>query len=263
MRPQSLEKVDYYWNVMKIDPTSNVSKSAAIGKNVEIGPYTIVHDNVEIGDNSKIGAFCEIGLPTANAQSPELFIGAESNIRSHSVFYAGSSFGHNLVTGHRVTVRENIEAGTDFQIGTLCDLQGSSKFGNYVKLHSSVHIGQKSTIEDFVWMFPYVVLTNDPHPPSNHLLGVTVSRFAVIATMTTVLPGLNIGEGSLVGAHSLVTKNVNANTVVAGSPAKYRGETKDILLDDKSGQAAYPWRFHFHRGYPTSLIDEWVIESQQ
>ena len=94
-------------------------------------------------------------------------------------------------------------------------------------------------------------------------MGVTVSRFAVIATMTTVLPGLNIGEGSLVGAHSLVTKDVNANTVVAGSPAKYRGETKDILLDDKSGQAAYPWRFHFHRGYPTSLIDEWVIESQQ
>jgi len=92
---------------------------------------------------------------------------------------------------------------------------------------------------------------------------VTVSRFAVIAETTRVSPGFNIGEGALVGAHSLVTKNVNANTVVAGSPAKYRGETKNILLDDKSGRAAYPWRFHFHRGYPTSLIDEWVIESRQ
>jgi UDP-3-O-[3-hydroxymyristoyl] glucosamine N-acyltransferase len=69
----------------------------------------------------------------------------------------------------------------------LSDLQGHCEIGDYVRFHSNVHIGQKSKIGNFVWIFPYVVLTNDPYPPSNNLVGVTVHDFAAIATMSVIL----------------------------------------------------------------------------
>jgi acetyltransferase-like isoleucine patch superfamily enzyme len=60
----------------------------------------------------------------------------------------------------------------------------------------------------------------------------TVFRFAVIAETSRLLPSLNIGEGALVGAHSLVTKSRNANSAVVRSTASYRSKIKDFLLDD-------------------------------
>lgn len=243
-----------------IHPTAIICEKVKLGRNVKIGPYTIVHDNVVIGDNTDIGSHCELGVPTALSDGSPLVFGESSLIRSHSVFYEGSNFGKNLVTGHRVTVRELTKAGENLQIGTLSDLQGHCKIGDYVRLHSNVHIGQHSNIGNYVWIFPYVVLTNDPHPPSNIMMGVTLEDFAVIATMSIVLPGVKIGTGALVGAHSSVSKAVEPDTVVAGSPAKFICDTSAVKLKDGSGCSAYPWRKHFHRGYPESVVKAWVDE---
>lgn len=187
-------------------------------------------------------------------------IGKSSVIRSHSVFYEGSQFGDKLVTGHRVTVREKTRAGTGFQIGTLGDIQGHCTIGDYVKFHSNVHIGQDSKIGNYVWIFPYVVLTNDPHPPSEVLMGATIEDYVAIATMSIILPGVLVKTGALVGAHSSVNRTVEADTVVAGAPAKFICNTNEIKLKDGSGQIAYPWRRHFHRGYPEAAVAAWVAE---
>ena len=80
--------------------------------------------------------------------------------------------------------------------------------------------------------------------------GATVQDYAAIATMSILLPGVTVGKGALVGAHSSVNRDVAADTVVAGSPAKFICETSKVKLKDGSGNAAYPWRKHFHRGYP-------------
>lgn len=244
---------------MKIHPTAIISPKAKLGNNVEIGPSTIVYDNVVIGDNSIIGAFCEIGVANHLSKGEPLVIGASANIRSHSIFYEGSYFGEGLTTGHRVTVRELVKAGKNLQIGTLSDLQGHCEIGDYVRFHSNVHIGQKSKIGNFVWIFPYVVLTNDPHPPSDTLIGVTVEDFAVIATMSVILPGTTVAEGVLVGAHSSLKGETEANMVYVGSPAKKICTTSKIKLQD-SKENAYPWRKHFHRGYPIEIVKEWVAE---
>ena len=245
---------------MRIHETALISKDAQIGRNVEIGAFTIVNAGVTIGNDSTVGAFCELGVPSTNSLLPSLEIGSGSLIRSHSVFYSGSKFGERLTTGHRVTVRENTIAGNNLQIGTLSDIQGDCLIGNYVRFHSSVHVGKESRIEDYVWVYPYVVLTNDPHPPSEVRLGVTLKTYAVIATHSTVLPGVIVGSGALVGAHSLVTKDVVENTVVAGVPARYKCDASSILLSDGSGQSAYPWRTHFNRSYPVEVTEKWLNE---
>jgi len=244
-----------------IHPSAVVSPKAKLGKNVSVGPFTIIHDAVEIGDDTSIDSHCEIGYPTPLAAGRPLVIGEESLIRSHSVFYQGSVFGERLVTGHRVTVRENTKAGKNLQIGTISDIQGHCEIGDYVRFHSNVHIGQHSKIGNYVWIFPYVVLTNDPHPPSSVMMGVTVEDYVAIATMSVLLPGVVIKEGALVGAHSSVSRDVEANTVVAGSPAKFICETRKVKLKDGSNASAYPWRRHFHRGYPTEIVESWKKEA--
>ncbi|TQQ77166.1 acyltransferase, partial [Vibrio cholerae] len=134
------------------------------------------------------------------------------------------------------------------------------KIGDYVRTHSNVHIGQHSQIGNFVWLFPYVVLTNDPHPPSNVMQGVTVGDFAVIATMSVVLPGTKIAEGVFIGAHSCIGGRTEPDMLYTGSPAKKIGPASKIKLKDGSKQPAYPWRKHFHRGYPESITSQWCME---
>ncbi len=243
---------------MAIHPTALIGAAASIDPSAEIGAFTVVHDNVEIGARCVVGSHCELGVASDLGDGSPLVVGADALIRSHSVFYAGSSFGEGLVTGHRVTVREGTRAGLNFQIGTLGDIQGHCAIGDYVRFHSNVHVGQHTVIEDFVWVFPYVVFTNDPHPPSDVQQGVTVKRFAAVATMSTVLPGVTIGEGALVGACSAVTRDVGDHRIVSGNPASDKGPTSLVKLRDGSGRAAYPWPAHFHRGYPAEVVAEWL-----
>lgn len=243
---------------MKIHPTALVSPKAHLGNNVSIGAFTIVHDNVQIGDNTVIEAYCELGVSNALSEGKPLKIGKNALIRSKSTFYEASEFGDYLVTGHNVTVREKTFAGKNLQIGTLSDIQGHCQIGDYVRFHSNVHIGQQSRIGHFVWIFPYVVLTNDPHPPSHLLKGVVIEDYVAIATMTTILPAVCIGQGALVGAHSLVSKNVEPKTVVAGSPAKFICMAEKIKLQDGTNRPAYPWTTHFHRGYPEAVVKAWL-----
>jgi UDP-3-O-[3-hydroxymyristoyl] glucosamine N-acyltransferase len=245
---------------LKIHSTALISPKAVIGENVSVGAFTIVHDNVVIGDNCIIESHCILGASNHVSAGALLKISNNSHIRSHSIFYEGSTFGEKLVTGHRVTVREKTIAGENLQIGTLSDIQGDCAIGDFVRMHSNVHIGQKTKIGNFVWIFPYVVFTNDPHPPSNTLQGASAADFSVIATMSVVLPGANIAKGVLLGAHSTIKGDTEADMVYAGSPAKLICPTNKIKLKN-SVESAYPWRRHFHRGYPEHIVNEWNKEN--
>jgi acyl-[acyl carrier protein]--UDP-N-acetylglucosamine O-acyltransferase len=238
--------------------TAIISPKAKIGEGVSIGAFTIIHDNVVIGDFTEIGSHCEIGISSPLSDGSPLEFGVSSKIRSHSIFYESSLFGARLVTGHRVTVREGVKAGINLQIGTLSDLQGDCEIGDYVRFHSNVHVGKKSVIGNFVWIFPYVVLTNDPTPPSSCLLGCEIGDYSAIATMSVILPGVKVGQHCLIGAHACVGKDVADGMIAAGVPAKTLGPTSNIKLRDGSGTSAYPWTTHFNRGYPDEVVEKWT-----
>lgn len=240
-----------------IHASAIISPLAKLGKNITIGPFSIIHDNVTIEDNTQIDAYCEIGYPTTLANEQILVIDKNSLIRSHTVIYAGSRFGEGLQTGHRVTIRENTIAGLGLRVGTSSDIQGDVVIGDYVRMHSNVFVAKGAEIGNFVWLFPYVVLTNDPHPPSDTCQGVIVEEYAAVGARSTILPGIIIGKHALVAAHSCVTRDVPAESVVRGVPAKPVSKTATIELTDCPGQSAYPWPRHFHRGYPKDVIESW------
>lgn len=232
-----------------------IGQNVIMEDDVYIDYGVIIRDNVHIKKGTFIGARCIIGEYLSdffenrvNKVHP-VIIGENSLIRSETIIYGDCKIGKEFQTGHRVTIREKTQVGRNVRIGTLSDIQGDCEIGDYVNMHSNVHIGQKSIIKNYVWIFPYVVLTNDPNPPSDNLMGVTIEEFSIVATHSVVLPGVHIEEDSLIGAGSVVTKNVKAETVVVGNPAK---EICSIyaIKDKITSSDVYPWKYHFERGMP-------------
>lgn len=237
-----------------------IEDNVVIGDNVYIDNNSIIRSNVVIGDGSSVGANCIIGeylmdfYQDRGCHIHPLTIGKNALIRSGSIIYAGSQIGNDFQTGHQVVIREKTNIGCHVSIGTLSDIQGNCEIGNYVRLHSNVHIGQLSKVNDFVWIFPYVVLTNDPTPPSENFVGVHINSFAIVATAAIIMPGVEIGQDSLVGAGAVVTKTVQPYAVVAGNPAKPISDVRKIK-SKITGEPVYPWRYHFKRMMPWSESD--------
>ncbi len=202
-----------------------------------------IYPNVQLGKDVVIDDFVIIGAPPRRKKPGELAttIGDNSHIRSHSIIYAGTEIGNGLETGHGIMIREGNKIGDDCSIGTNSVLENDNNIGNNVRIHSNVFIPQYTVIENNAWIGPNVVLTNDPHPPcAKCMKGPTIKRYARIGAHSTILPKLTIGENSLVGAGSLVTKDVPPNSVVMGHPAKFIKRITEI--ECKSGIQEKPYQ---------------------
>ncbi len=256
---------------MKFNSSYTVGKNVRIGKGVRIGDRTVIYDNVVIGDNVTIANDCVLGEPlndyyrSRDYKNPRLTIGAGSIIRSHTILYAGSSFGEGLETGHRVTIREHTKMGSHCSIGTLSDIQGRVRMGDYCRVHSNAHICQETKIGSYVYIYPYVVFTNDPTPPSNVCVGSTVRDYAVISTGSLIMPGLIIGTNSLVGAGCVVTKDVKPYSLVLGVPGKHICDVREIPSRESPGKMHYPWMHNFTRGKPWEKVGyrSWLKKQKQ
>ena len=162
-----------------------------IGNNVYIDFFTIIHSNVTLDENSTIGARCILGEYIADFYTDRknkvhpLHIGKGSVIRSETIIYGDNDFGDYLQTGHRVTIREKARIGEHVRIGTLSDIQGYCEIQDYVNMHSNVHIGMHSVVKKYAWIFPYAVLTNDPNPPSDSLMGVEAQGKIILCSDST------------------------------------------------------------------------------
>ena len=231
-----------------------ISPKARIGENVQIGDNTTVYDNVEIGDNSIICNDSVLGEPLAiyyrqpSYENPPTSIGRESLIRSHAIVYAGCTIGPGFSSGHRVTIREDTVVGEHCSIGTLCDIQGRVRIGDHCKLHSNVHISQTCSLGNYVFLFPFAVMTNDPAPPSNEVKGGHIGSYSVVGVHAVILPAIQVGENCLIGANSVVRKRVNDFSLITGDPAKVVMDIRDYAVMGKG--KPYPWMNRFERGMP-------------
>ena len=237
-----------------------IEDGVRIGEGSFIDSNTIVRSGTVLGKNAFIGANCIIGeyqmdfCVDRKYHEHPLTIGDNALIRSGTIIYTGSEIGSDLQTGHRVTIREKSKIGSHVSIGTLSDIQGNCNIGSYTRIHSDVFVAPLTDIEDFAWISPRVMLTNDPTPPSEHMKGIKVRSFATIAAGSTILPGLTIDTDSLVAAGSVVTRDVPKYAVIAGNPGKVISDIRKIR-NKFSGELAYPWREHFSTYMPWSESD--------
>ncbi len=246
----------------------SVSPKARLGRNVKIGDNATIYENVEIGDNSIICNNTVLGEPLAeyydnsSYENPPTVIGPNALIRSHTIIYAGCTIGAGFSTGHRVTIREDTVIGDHGMIGTLCDIQGRVRMGSHCKMHSNVHLAQTCSLGSYVFLFPFVVMTNDPIPPSHDVQGGHLGSFSVVGVHAVILPGVQIGENCLVGANSVVRSRVKDFSLVTGDPAKVVMDIREYVVMGKG--KPYPWMHRFDRGMPWEGIgfDTWMSSAR-
>lgn len=193
-----------------------------------------IFPGVHLGKNYFMGDYTILGIPPKGAKDGEFetIIGENSYIRSHTAIYAGNKIGNNFQTGHHVMIREFNEIGDNVSIGTNSVIEHHIKMGNNVRIHSNTFIPEFSILKDRVWIGPNVVLTNVYHPlcpkAKECLKGPIIYKNAKIGANSTILPDIKIGENSLIGAGSVVVKDVPPNVVVAGNPAKIMKKIEDL-----------------------------------
>lgn len=201
-----------------------------------------IHESCRLYGINTIGRNCTIlenvtlGYPSgrildeiaAAGATPETFpfrgasIGDDAVIRPGSTVYCDVDIGNSLRTGHNALIRENTVIGDRVLVGTNVVIDGGCRIGSRVSIQSNVYIPTNTTIEDNVFLGPCSVLANDKYPirVKYELKGPVLRKGASVGANSTILPGVEIGEGAMVAAGALVTKDVPAWSMAIGFPAR-------------------------------------------
>lgn len=115
----------------------------------------------------------------------------------------------------------NSKIGDHNKIGAYTEISGA-KIGSHNKIQAKVFIPAGIEIEDDCFIGPGVVFTNDKYPPSHgkKWQKTIIKKGAVIGANATILPGITIGERAVVGAGSVITKDVPSNAIFIGNPGR-------------------------------------------
>jgi acetyltransferase-like isoleucine patch superfamily enzyme len=170
------------------------------------------------------------GTVTRPVQSgySNLVIGEQSVIGANVVLYTGSTLGRDVLIGDLTSIREGCLVDDGAVIGRGVMVLYECQVGKFSRIQDQAHLVGNMVIEDHVFIGMGVTATNDNDVyrarfglVQARLQGPTVRRFAVIGSGATILPGVEIGEGAIVAAGAVVSKDVPAWTAVAGVPARH------------------------------------------
>jgi acetyltransferase-like isoleucine patch superfamily enzyme len=199
-------------------------------ENVTIALPVVVDDGVQLGYRS--------GRSDSDAR---LKIGPGATLRAGTIIYADTVIGAGFSTGHNVVVREEVIIGDNTSIWGNTVIDYGCRIGSNVKVHTNVYVAQFTVIEDDVFLAPGVNFANDPHPLCAECTrenGPIIKRGARIGVNATILPGVTVGEYALVGAGSVVSRDVPARSVVYGNPARVAKDVDDLECPhDPAGRA--------------------------
>ncbi|MDT7008632.1 acyltransferase [Enterobacter cancerogenus] len=142
-----------------------------------------------------------------------------------------SNIGKDTTIWQYAVILPGARIGEECNICAHTFIENDVVLGNRVTLKSGVFLWDGVIIEDNVFIGPCVAFTNDKHPRSktypDKFLRTIIKKNASIGANATILPGVVIGEGSMIGAGAVVTKDVAPHTVVVGNPAKVIKHIKD------------------------------------
>lgn len=154
---------------------------------------------------------------------------------STAIVETGAKVGADTKVWHFAHVRKGASLGTNCVLGKCVFIDSGVRIGDNVKIQNFATLYLGLTVEDGVYIGPSVTFTNDkvprainpdgsPKSPTDWTcLNTTLKKGCSIGANATVLPGITVGEWAMVGAGSVVTKDVPDFAVVVGSPARVVG----------------------------------------
>jgi len=219
-----------------------IGNNCQVGYNVVIRKGTIIGNNVRIDDNTVIGKYpmrASLSILKEEKNLPPTNIGDNCLIGANAVIYIGSSVSNNVLIADLASIRENTTIGEYTIVGRGVTIENYVKIGKRCKLESECYITAYSELEDYVFIAPGVVTSNDNYlgrteERFKYFKGIKIKRGGRIGANAVILPGKVIGEDALIAAGSVVTKDVPPRKVVMGSPARVIGDVpKEQLIENQ------------------------------
>jgi UDP-2-acetamido-3-amino-2,3-dideoxy-glucuronate N-acetyltransferase len=149
------------------------------------------------------------------------------------IIFDDVQIGEDTRIGNFVTIRDKTLIGSGCVVGSYVDIEGDVRIGNFVSLQSGCYLTRGVIIEDLVFCGPRILTMNDKtisyRRPS---LGFErraprLLRAARLGGGSIILPGVTVGENALIGAGSVVTRDVPDRAIVMGNPAEVTGRVPD------------------------------------
>lgn len=236
--------------------TAIISPKAQLGANVSIGPYSvigaasigddsIVHAHAYIGDGVEIGNGVEIFPGAVIGREPKatgaasrsvkflpfVKIGANCSVGAHAIIYYGVEIGVHSLIGDGASIREQCQIGSYCIISRYVTLNYNVCVGDRVKIMDQTHLTGNMKIENDVFISCLVGTMNDNSIRrgfGDHIVGPTVRRGAVIGGGAILLPAVEVGRDAFVGAGAVVTRDIPANEVWVGNPARLKIQSSGL-----------------------------------
>lgn len=153
-------------------------------------------------------------------------LGEGCTVRTGTVIYADVVLGDRTSTGVHSLIREHTCVGREGVVGSGTIIESGVQLGDSVVLQSGVFLPTGTSIGDRVFVGPRAVFTNDRYPlrrrEDYQVEGPVLENDVSVGANVTLLPGVRIGEGAMVAAGAVVTRDVPPWTLAVGSPARLR-----------------------------------------
>ena len=208
-----------------VNETAYIDSKAKIGKNVTIGPFSVIEAGVIIGDHSNIGSHTVIDQKTSIGKNCKIFSNIHiyhgTNIGDNAIIHSGTvigSDGFGFVTdqdiNHKIPQNGYVIIGNDVEIGANCAIDrgtiGNTIIENQCKLDNHVHLAHNVRLGKGCLLTAAVTIAGS----------VVVGEFCIFAGHVGVAPHVKIGARSVLAAKTGVSKSLTGGKVYAGMPAR-------------------------------------------
>lgn len=229
----SIIETDAIGTNVQIGHFAVIRAGAVLGDDVVIHPHVVIESGVVLGAGVEVFPGAYIGkvpkgagaLARSPTYVPHVEIGAHSSIGPHAVIYYDVMIGTHCLIGDAASIREQCRIGNYTVIGRHVTLNYATLVGAHTKIMDHSWLCGNMRVGDRVFVSGGVLTANDNNIgrsgfDESAIIGPIIEDEAVIGLGAKLLPRVTIGRGAVVGAGSVVTRDVSAGAVVMGVPAR-------------------------------------------
>lgn len=231
-----------------VGPYAVVGPGVTLGAGCQIGAHVVLHAGTQVGRDVRIDDHATVGKqPMASPSSattdgrrqPPARLGDRCLVGASAVIYAGCTLAPRVLVADLATLREDVTIGEGTIVGRGVAVENHCTVGARCKLETNAYVTAYSEIEDWVFVAPGVLTSNDnfmgrTEARKSQFRGAVVRRGARLGVGAVLLPGKEVGPDAVVAAGALLTRDAEGGQIYAGVSARpFRAVPPEQLLDQQ------------------------------